>query len=336
MNVFMARQPVFNRHLEATAYELLFRDYSLGAFLNSAKAAAGDATPPAFSPISIDRLANNKRAFVFYTPELLLADIALHLPRNLIGVELPEEVIAGSEALATARRLKELGYLLVTGPSALDSKELCLLVDVLKVNFIDLTRRPEILKNIQNTKIKLWASEIGDIIDFDRAIALGYTYFQGSFVIKPHKAPSRDLNVSRSKYLRIFSELTKSEIDFKSLESLIQQDVAFCYKLLKFVNSAAFGFRETIRSIRQALVLLGQEEVLHWVASLTLREVANNKPLELVTLSVARAKFGELLANEAGLKERAPRSIHDRNIFFIGRPDGSPFKRNFERIAACR
>lgn len=108
------------------------------------------------------------------------------------------------------------------------------------------------------------------------------------------------------------SELARPEIEFDQLESIIRHDVGFTYKLLQFVNSAAFGMRTTIHSIKQALVLLGKREIVEWVSTLAIREASVNKPRELAFLSIARGKFGELLAAKAGLEQRAT------DIFLMG------------------
>ena len=83
-------------------------------------------------------------------------------------------------------------------------------------------------------------------------------------------------------------------------------------KLLKYINSAAFGWRTRIESIRHALVLLGEKEVRKWISVVALSDMTEDKTPELAVSSVVRARFCELLAVETSLK----RSEFD--LFLIG------------------
>lgn len=300
MNVFVVRQPVFNRHTDVVAYELIIRHYD--------QYCAHDERPESvFTYIDINKLANHRRVFVRYCADLLTPEVALKLPRNLIGVEVRTTDAEPEGLLQICTRLKDLGYMVVAGEFAGDPgyDAVIGLADAVKVNYSG--KCDAICKSLvsQNARVSCWAAEVNDNEAFQQALNGGFSYIQGRYFLQPAAVPTKDINISRGNYMRIFGELTQPEIDFGRLETVVQHDVAFCYKLLKFVNSAAFGFRDPIRSIRQALVLLGKKEVMHWVTSLTLREAADKKPQELIALSVARGKFAELLAAKSGLNSRA-------------------------------
>jgi len=85
----------------------------------------------------------------------------------------------------------------------------------------------------------------------------------------------------------------------------VKRDVSLSYKLLKYINSAAFGFRTRITSIKHALVMLGIVEIKKWITLITLRGMAEDKPDEIITSCIVRARFGELLAPKIGLGESA-------------------------------
>ena len=68
------------------------------------------------------------------------------------------------------------------------------------------------------------------------------------------------------------------------------------YSLLKFINSALFAFRQPIRSLRQAMVLLGRKELSKWGALVALKDIGMDKPGELILSSLVRARFAEQLA----------------------------------------
>ena len=72
-------------------------------------------------------------------------------------------------------------------------------------------------------------------------------------------------------------------------------DVAMSVKALRFVNSAAAGLTTKVDSIQHASVLLGRDTLRSWT-SLTLMSALDDKPAELVSLALSRAKFCALVA----------------------------------------
>ncbi|MCL4439596.1 MAG: HDOD domain-containing protein [Firmicutes bacterium] len=140
---------------------------------------------------------------------------------------------------------------------------------------------------------------------FKEAFEMGYSYFQGYFFSRPIILTGQDIPGYKINYLQALEEVNRPEMDFDRLEGIIKRDVSLSYKLLKYINSAAFGFRSKIDSIKHALVLLGIQEIKNWVSLIILRGMGEDKPDEITTSSILRAKFGELIAPKVGLQERS-------------------------------
>ena len=83
----------------------------------------------------------------------------------------------------------------------------------------------------------------------------------------------------------------------------LKRDVSLSYRVLRCVNSAGFGLRREIGSIREALVLLGLDQVRKW-ASLWALAGVNRGPSELVTMTIVRARACELLGQSLGHADR--------------------------------
>ena len=96
------------------------------------------------------------------------------------------------------------------------------------------------------------------------------------------------------------------------LENIMRTDVSLTYRLLRFINSAWFGLRRPIESVRHALVWLGTREIQKWVALVCLRSMSEDKPNELVVRAVARARMGELMSTKVGMGDHAP------DLFMMG------------------
>ena len=103
----------------------------------------------------------------------------------------------------------------------------------------------------------LIAERVETAEDHRRAAEAGITHFQGYFFGRPATQRARRIPESRLGYIRLLHALSNPDLTVPQLEELIKRDAALCLRVLKTVNSAAFGLRSEVRSIREALVLLG-------------------------------------------------------------------------------
>jgi len=310
MEIFVARQPIFNCRQEVYAYELLYRSGAKKFYstLNGDRASS-EVITNSFLLIGLETLTRGKKAFINFTRNLLENDVAMLLPKDHIVVEILEDIEPDEKILAACRKLKELGFLLALDDfiSAEKFKPLIELVDIIKVDFLKTPpeERSAIVKKVGRKRTLFLAEKVETKEDFLQAAESGYSYFQGYFFSKPDLLAGRDIPSYKLTYLKILQELNKQEIDFDRLEKLIKTDVSLSYKLLRFINSLYFGFYSEIRSIKQALVLLGQKEIYKWLSLIALKSIGENKPDELIVAAICRAKFCELLAPSVGLKHRS-------------------------------
>jgi EAL and modified HD-GYP domain-containing signal transduction protein len=108
------------------------------------------------------------------------------------------------------------------------------------------------------------------------------------------------------------AELHRPELDFDKLELIIKQEVALAVKLLRYLNSAGFGWRHEITSIKHALRVLGERAARKWCSLMALTVLGEDKPVQLVITSLVRAQFAEQVGREAGLGSR------EVDLFLIG------------------
>jgi EAL and modified HD-GYP domain-containing signal transduction protein len=80
---------------------------------------------------------------------------------------------------------------------------------------------------------------------------------------------------------------------------MISRDVGLSYRLLRYINSAFFGLRREVRSLGQALALLGVENLRHW-AALSVFAGIDDKPAELTVTALLRARFCEMAGARCG------------------------------------
>jgi c-di-GMP-related signal transduction protein len=85
-------------------------------------------------------------------------------------------------------------------------------------------------------------------------------------------------------------------LDIDAIEAIIKREASLCYRLLRFLNSAAFGVRTEVRSIHHALVFLGEQQTRRWVQLIATVEAAKGKSSELLFSALVRAHFCEVLS----------------------------------------
>jgi EAL and modified HD-GYP domain-containing signal transduction protein len=96
--------------------------------------------------------------------------------------------------------------------------------------------------------------------------------------------------------LKLLKELSDEDFDPGKVSKIIETDLSLSYRLLRYINSASFGRREAIDSIRQAIMVLGQRNLSKWLQAVLMSDLnPTPKGKELVFMSVRRAKFLELL-----------------------------------------
>jgi len=314
MDVFVARQPIFTKNQKIFGYELLFRNSLDNAYnCNDGDQATSDVICNSFFAIGMDNLTGGKRAFINFTENLLIKEIPMLLPKELVVVEILENVEPTIELIEACKKLKEAGYLLALDDFVFQPKFVPLLnlADIIKIDFLSTTGhdRKRVMQDVGNRGIKFLAEKVETRADFEQAVKLGYAYFQGYFFSKPIVLKGKDIptnKVNQLRVIRVLRELEKENFKFGAIEQFIMYDVTLSYQLLRFINSVAFSLANEISSVKQALVLLGKNEIFKWVSLIVMRTVGDNKTDGILVTSLTRAKFCELIAEKAGLKEREP------------------------------
>jgi EAL and modified HD-GYP domain-containing signal transduction protein len=265
----------------------------------------------------MDVVTGGKKAFVNFTGNLIKNKLAHLLPSAILAVEILETVEPEDHVLESCRELKRLGYTIVLDDFVFHPRfqPLVELADIIKIDFLATTpeQRKYIVQRFASfTQIKFLAEKVETQGAFEEAVDIGYAYFQGYFFSKPVIIARKDIPASKLSYLRLLQEIKMNDMDVFRIEKIIKREMSFAYRLLKYINSSAFGFRQKIRSIRQAVVLLGQRELLKWVSLNAMSFIEDNKPPELIATAVIRAYLGELVALRLGLKDVAS------DIFLMG------------------
>ena len=219
--------------------------------------------------MGLEVLCDGRRAFVNCTRDTLIKGLVTLLPSTTTVVEILETVPPDPDVFTACRSLKEAGYLIALDDYvAGDPREpLADLADIIKVE-MQLTTEPErvaLLKQFGPWRCRMLAEKIETHADFIRARDQGFVYFQGYFFRRPEMLSTRDMPANRLNYLRMLQEVSRPDLDLPGLEKLIKSEASVCYRLLRYLNSAIFGFHSEIHSVRHALSILGERDLRRWV-----------------------------------------------------------------------
>ncbi len=159
--------------------------------------------------------------------------------------------------------------------------------------------------------ISVIAEKVESMEDFDRAKAAGCALFQGYYFCKPTTFSAKALSTNQVAQMRLIAALYKPSVSLSVIEDLLKHDTSLSYRVLRTVNSAGFGLRREIRSIRDALLMLGLDQVRKWTSIWVLAGM-NRGPSELITMTVLRGRSCELLGQATG------RPDSDGGYFLLG------------------
>jgi c-di-GMP-related signal transduction protein len=298
---FVARQPILGAGEELFGYELLFRDSMVNAFSCSDADGAACSTIDSSLLMGLDTLCNGKVAFLNFTRDVLLRDYAMLFPPDRVVIEVLETVTPDAEVVAACQRLKESGYQIALDDFADADPRAPLLhsASIVKVDFRSTAAatRVEMVQRIGATH-RMLAEKVETREEFHAARKAGFVYFQGYFFHKPEIVATTDIPFNKLNYLRMLQAVQDPELDLKKIENLIKGEVAICYRLLRYLNSATFGFSNEIRSIRHALTMMGSIEIRRWVQLVATLGATQQQGSEVVFAALVRARFCELLTNK--------------------------------------
>ncbi|MEW6518403.1 MAG: HDOD domain-containing protein [Thermodesulfobacteriota bacterium] len=304
--IFIARQPIFRRNGRVFGYELLFRS-GLDNFFDAGQdgeQATSRVITNTFSLIGISKITEGKKAFINFTGDMLIKEYPALFPQRITVAEILEDVHATREVIEACRNLVAKGYILALDDFIFCEERLPLveIAHIIKFDVRALSME-ELRLNLQKVapyNVKLLAEKVETIEEFDVLQDMGFTFFQGYFFSKPKIVQGRDIPGSKLQYLKIIRAIQDENYNFKKISEFIAHDVSLSYKLLRYVNSAAMRRRVEVTSLQSAVALVGELTLRKWLSLMMLSYMADDKPQELLRLTLLRARFCEQIGEKMG------------------------------------
>ena len=308
MYFYAARQPILDRNKQLFAYELLFRDSIDNVFpeVDADEATSKMVDASSFS-MGISEFTGSKPAFINFTLETLSKGYPTLLANEEVVIEILETVKPGKRLLALCKDLHDKGYTLALDDYVHQNvwAHFYPYIKIIKIDVLEtsLEQIKEIIQAINKfPHIKLLAEKVETHQAYQQAVDLGFDYFQGYFFSKPEMVKKKSLSPSQVALAELLYETSKPDLDLAAITAVFERDVSLSYKLLRYANSPYFRRRNEIATIKQALVTLGLVELKKLIGLIFAANINPDKPSELINMSMARAKFCELVAPELTAK----------------------------------
>jgi len=313
-DVFIARQPILDREEALYAYELLFRKKKADAHasvINDVEATA-QVLDNALNNVGTAKLVGNHLAFINCSYEFLTSEILYMLDSKMFVLEILETVEIDDKIIDAVKTFHDMGYKIAIDdfiPTSEKLKRILPLlpyISIVKLEFPALTAA-DIQKSVKifhDRNIKVLAEKIETQENFRECYDAGCDYFQGYFFAKPENFSANKLNANILEVFELLKSVDK-RVDFAHLEAQFKRQPELLVNLIKYLNSAAFGLRSKITSIKHAITLLGYDNLKRWLLILAYAgntaKISEHSPL--LVNAIHRAKFFEELSKFLKLSE---------------------------------
>jgi c-di-GMP phosphodiesterase len=318
-----ARLPIFDRNRILWGYELVY----MPAFENDTALSLkkADLTADLMSGISLamDQVMDRgKQIMVDFSWKNLADNLPWVLPPDRTTIKIRNVKTLSDSWVPVLNKLKKSGFQLAVAWN-LDDPACQPLFE----------RADMICLNISGRKLPELSAICRDCADFDSAALAvrvdtqttfevccqaGFSFFQGSFFKQPEDVSIKKVFPGTVSRFKLLEAIEQNDPDFADLAALIQADVAISFRLLSYLNSASFGFRRKIESIRDAITLLGWQNLKNWLRVILLSEVsACPHASELIFLSAQRGKFLEQVGKDHDFWGFEPDSLFLLGMFSL-------------------
>jgi EAL and modified HD-GYP domain-containing signal transduction protein len=311
--VYVGRQPVFDRNRKTVAYQLLHRSSTIN---NADPSMNGNATRElvehSLLQWGLDQLLGGVPGHIRVDADFLASGLHLTLPPDRVALEFADDVdIDGAHKFAVIDA-KLAGFTILLsdalGRDSMPRHDLIRLADVMKVDVSATSAEalPAAIADLRSLapSARMMAVRVEEIQQFQLCLDLGFDLFQGFFFAKPEVLSRKGRSVTSTAAIALLVEVQRPNVSLKRLEELVIADPTLAYRLLALVNSSAVGLSTRVESVYHALVLLGVERVRQMATLITMANRSKGNE-EVLLLAATRAHMARALIDVPEMENAA-------------------------------
>ncbi|MEO1766104.1 EAL and HDOD domain-containing protein [Thiobacter aerophilum] len=298
--VFLAREPIIDVTQRVVGYALLVR---AGGLLPPGKprhaAEEINLVLDTLNRFGVEQALGEKQGFLRLGVPCLLSDLVEVIPRQRFVLEYGAPEPLDEASLSRLATLRERGYRLARHwqgeeHGLLDVGKTASLV-IYDLALTPLQEIARIDRLVKAHKLQRLVRNVNSRTDFEVCRAHGFDFYQGRLLAPGQTLVMNKLDPSRLRVMELFNLVIK-RADVGEIENAFKHDVALCYSLLCYINSAGIGLQYKVSSIRDAVMLLGYDFLWRWLSLLIFAGVDLTAGQRLLlSTAVIRGRLAELL-----------------------------------------
>jgi len=316
LNRFLARQPILTHERHLYAYEILSRYGPENYCRPKPNSPLSENAMDELFLMGIRTMTDGLPAFVNCTRDFLVKDYLTLMPREMVVGEILENVAPDAEVLSACKRMKDLGYRLALDDycDLPEMRPLLEVADFVKIDVLLMSRddQKRVVHQCHGLGIPTIAEKVETDHQFESCREIGYDFFQGYFFCRPQIVGRRSVPANKTVYLQLLQAANEPAFNLHKISTIFKRDVSLSYRLLRYLNSAAFAFRAEIHSIPHGLSLLGDLAMRKWISLVSVAALGDAVADSLLRLPLLRAMFCELIAQKVGMVREA------NEVFLLG------------------
>lgn len=316
MNVYITRQPIFDRDGSLYAYELLYRgegEDTTYSEIAEDEVVGGVVINELFG-IDVKSITGDVTVFINFTDDLIRQGAPRLFTTDVLVIEVTAKQLEDENILNAIKELKELGYTIAFDGFEYSGvyKEQFSLCDIVKIDSKAPREIFEEAVNICRSSNKLLlAKNANTNTDFEHAVKQGCKLLQGYFYARSSVMAGDSVRPLPVNLIEVMQLMAQPEPEIKDIVDVMSRDAALCQKILKLINSVYFGVSNKVSSINQAILILGLDYLREWVYLMGMQKISQNDSVEVMRLALLIAKFCR------GLSELIPDTKGDGDAFYL-------------------
>jgi c-di-GMP-related signal transduction protein len=299
--VVVGRQPIVDTSGALVGYELLYRAAGVGHTAVTGEQMTAEVLFGTLT-IGVDQLVGDRLAFCNADRGVLLGETPVTLPPDRTVVEVLETVVIDADVVRGCQELVQRGFQI-----ALDDfvwtdgvEQLLELASIVKIDVLAMSREEvvELVDRCRAYDVLLLAEKVETAEQLAWATQIGFHLFQGYVIERPAQVRGHALPAAAAAHVQLAVHVLADELDFREIEEILRREPGLVVQLLQMAGRGGNqGLRREVRTIRDALVLLGTARVRQWIGLTLLQGQRSSNPDAVIT-ALARARACELLARQ--------------------------------------
>ena len=254
--------------------------------------------------------------FLEAAPELLQQEGLKRFPPKNTVLILHKKYFADAATLEAVKHLRSLGYGICLRGAEVTTLERSFFAYVshieVQLNAANFASQAKVYGSLKQSAVRMVARNVATWQDYDACSALGLDSFVGKLHLTPRPSVApKELNSSQTTILQLM-EMVRKNADIQQLELVVKRDPTLAYKLLRYINSAGFGLRTEVQSLKHAVQMLGYSPLYRWLTVLLATASTSGFSAVLLETAIVRGRFAELLGQMKMSKTEA------ENLFVAG------------------